>query len=438
MKEQLDSYFELSKRGSNFRIEILAGLSTFLSLSYIFIVNPAILSDAGMDPSFVLFATIVTSGLATIAMGIWGRLPFALAPGLEMNAYIAYAVVAVMGFTWQEAIGGVFWSGIVFMVLTLTGIREAIIHSIPTKMKFALSLSVGVFVMAIGLRLSGILVWEGVWLRDIGSLQSKEAFALYMGIVCIIALRRMKVRAAILISIIVVSVYCHFVGIGKGAATAGFGRMFDGIGGFDISVLWRNPSIITAVVVLFLIDFYGSVAKFIGLTMKTPITEVDAQDRVVVPRTKQALMVDGIATTLGSYLGTSSVTTFVESAVGIAAGGVTGITAITCGVLMLFCLFLMPLLVYVPVVATTGTLVYVGWILIPRDEIRQSYTSVDKAVAIILPIIVLFTFSLDRAMLVGFVAYIVVDFIQKRKVNYVLALSSILLALGWILQMKSS
>jgi len=435
MKERIDLFFEVTKRGSNFRIEALAGLSTFLSLSYIFIVNPAILADAGMDPSFVLFATIVTSGLATIAMGFWGKLPFALAPGLEMNAYIAYAVVATMGYTWQEALGGVFWSGVVFVILTLTGVREAIIHSIPTKMKFALSLSVGVFVMAIGLRLSGILIWDGVWLKEIGTLLSKEAIALYLGILLIIILRKFRVRAAILISIILVSVYCNIVGIGKGANPAGFDRMFDGVGGLDISVLWKTPGIITAVVVLFLIDFYGSVAKFIGLTMKTPITKIDSQNRVIVPRTKQALMVDGVATTMGSWLGTSSVTTFVESAVGIAAGGVTGISAITCGVLMLLCLFIMPLLVYVPVVATTGTLIYVGWVLIPREDIRISYTKIDKIIAIILPVIVLFTFSLDRAMLVGFLAYIVVDYLEKKKINYVLAVSSLLLALGWVLQL---
>lgn len=433
MLEKLNSYFKIEELGSSWRIELLAGLSTFLSLAYIVIVNPAILSEAGMDKSFVLFATVLASAGAMFLMGGWARQPFALAPGLEMNAYVAFVVVGAMGFGWQQALGAVFWSGVIFLILTLLNVRTKIIESIPDKMKSILSLSVGAFLALIGMKLSGLLTFDGIYVNGIGSFTSHPAIALYIGIALIAVLMAIKFRAAVLVSIIAAAIYCNVVGAVEPQAEAAkfSSEMFAGIFKADISVLWTNPKIIIAIIVLFLVDFYGSIAKFIGLTLNTSI----ANDDGTIPRMKEALTVDGVATTVGACLGTSSVTTYVESAVGIGAGGRTGITAIVCGILMLMCLFLTPFLNYIPVIATTGALVAVGFMLCPKLEVLKTFDKLDIFVAILMPILVVFTFSLEKAMLAGFTLYLIQEVVKTRKFpNPYLVGSVILLLVGVVLQ----
>ncbi|TWU54801.1 putative permease YicO [Rubripirellula tenax] len=432
MLEKINQYFEVEKLGSSLRIEILAGLSTFLSLAYIVVVNPAILAEAGMDKSFVLFATVITSAVAMFVMGAWARHPFALAPGLEMNAYVAFVVVGAMGFNWQQALGAVFWSGVLFIVVTLLNVRTKIIQSIPDKMKFTLSLSVGVFLILIGLKLSELLTFDGIYVNGIGDFTSHKAIALYLGVGLILILQKVKFRAAVLVSIILAAIYCNYMGLVEEQKAAELSSaMFSGIFKLDISVLWTNPKIIIAIIVLFLVDFYGSIAKFIGLTINTSI----ASDDGTIPRMKEALSVDGIATLGGSCLGTTSVTTYVESAVGIGAGGRTGITAIVCGMLMLSCLIITPFLKFIPVVATTGALVVVGIQLCPRLEILKKYNKLDIAVSVIMPILVVFTFSLEKAMLAGFGIYLIAEVVKERKFpNPYLLGSVVLLAIGVVLQ----
>src|SRR3989344_4584147 len=180
--QKIANYFDFGRHRTNFRTEILAGVSTFLALSYIFVVNPSILGEAGMNKSMVLFATIVASAIATFVMGLWAKKPFVLAPGMEMNAYVAFFVILGLGFTWQEALGAVFWSGIIFLILTLTSVRAKIINAIPDKMKTGLALSVGVFLMLIAFRIAGILVYEGIKLGGIGVVLSPLASVLYFGL----------------------------------------------------------------------------------------------------------------------------------------------------------------------------------------------------------------------------------------------------------------
>jgi AGZA family xanthine/uracil permease-like MFS transporter len=433
MKHALDNYFEISKLGSSIRIELLAGLSTFLSLSYIFIVNPAILAEAGMDKSFALFATIIASALATLIMGIWARLPFVLSPGLEMNAYVAFVVVQGLGLSWQQGLGMVFWSGVLFMVLTIFKIREHIIRAIPAPMKSTLSLSVGVFLMLIAASLSGILRFEGINVRGLGDFTSPKAIALYISLALVLVLDRLRVRAAVLLSIIATAAYCNWAGIIDTTKPAELSSaMFSGIGALDIRVI-LEPVALSGILILFLVDFYGSIAKFIGLTLRTSITKNNDGE---VPRTREALSIDGSATILGSLLGTSSITTFVESGVGIAAGGRTGLTAVTCGVLMLLCFGIVPFLAFIPVVATTGALVYVGWKLVPDRATFIEYDWAEKLAAMIMPVLVVLTFSLEKAMLAGFLIYILRDiFTQGQKPNPYLAASTLALAIGIGLQL---
>jgi adenine/guanine/hypoxanthine permease len=432
MWNRIDEFFGIQKKGTSIQVEVLAGLSTFLSLSYIFVVNPAILSQAGMDKSFVLFATIIASALATITMGLWPKLPFALAPGMELNAYVAFFAVGSLGLTWQEALGAVFWSGVIFILLTLLRVREKIIDAIPQRMKSALSLSVGVFLCLVALKVAGLLVYQGVQISGVGNFASREAYAFYLSLALILALERFRVRGSVLISIIIAALFCHFIGVRNvDQQNANLSRaMFAGLGKLDLAVI-TNPKAFSVILILFLIDFYGSIAKFIGLSANTNLFIAGR-----LPRLKEALLIDGAATVVGSTLGTSSIIVYVESAVGIGAGGRTGLTALVCGILMLACFVLTPILGWVPVVATTGALVFVGLKLCPSMQDLKTYAWVDLVVLLIMPLLVVATFAIDRAMLAGFAVYILSDISSRRMPNPYLLASTILLGLGFVLQMR--
>ena len=434
MNKLLQSYFQITEKGSSISTELLAGVSTFLALSYIFVVNPAILAQAGMDPNAVLFATIVASSLATIAMGLWARLPFASAPGMEMNAYVAYFVVGSLGLSWQQAMGAVFWSGVIFLILTMTGLRQKTIDAIPERMKAGLSFSVGVFLALIALKIGGVLAYDGVHLRGVGSIFSHQASALVLGFALVLLLEWFRIRGSVLISIVLTSVFCFALGIGEGSkADAGATSVsLNAIGQFDLGVIF-NPKAFNVILILFLVDFYGSVAKFIGLTSKTSIVE-NGQ----LPRMREALLIDGAATVIGSGLGTSSITTYVESGVGIGAGGRTGLTALVCGLLMLSCFAIAPLLAYVPVVATTGALLFVATKLCPPISELKTYSRLDLLVLVLMQIVVVVTFAVDRAMLVGFVIYIIAGLWISKRTNPYLVGSTILLSIGLAIQIYSS
>jgi AGZA family xanthine/uracil permease-like MFS transporter len=428
----LDDFFGISEKGSSTQVELLAGVSTFLSLSYIFVVNPAILSEAGMSKSAVLFATIVASASATILMGLWARLPFVLAPGMEINAYVAFFVVNHLGFTWQEALGAVFWSGVIFVVLTLARVREKVIEAIPDRMKTGLSLSVGVFLALVALKIAGLLVYENVTIRGVGSLTSLPALALYVSLALILLLDRLRIRGAVLFSIILTAVLCHLLKIGDegGQLARVSGEMFSAVGQLRLGVI-ADPKMWSVILILFLVDFYGSIAKFIGLAVSTNIMAGGK-----LPRLKEALLIDGTATVLGSSIGTSSIIVYVESAVGIGAGGRTGLTALVCGLLMLACFLITPFLGLVPVVATTGALVFVALKLCPSLRELRTYPVIDLIVLAVMLVIVVATFAIDRAMLAGFVVYLVMDLVRQRRPNPYLVGSTLLLALGALLQMK--
>ena len=426
LRRSLDLYFEVTERGSNMRTELLAGFSTFLALSYIFVVNPAILGQAGIPRSAVLFATITTSALATLLMGIWARLPFALAPGMEINAYVAFAVIGGMGLTWPQALGAVFWSGVIFVILSLLQVRQRIIDAIPEHMKRSLALAVGVFLLLVALRVAGLIRYEGVRFAGFGTLWSPIASAFAVSVVSVFLLDRLRVRAAVLLSILVTTAYCHWLGIGIDAANSGRfdAHVFAAVGRADISVI-LTPASFSAILVLFLIDFYGSVAKLIGLTASTSVIK-----NGVLPRMRQALLIDGASTTVGALLGTSSLTVYVESGVGIGVGGRTGLTAVVCGALIVACLAVAPFLYMVPVLAASGALVWVATKLMPSWESLRAYARADMFAAVAMQLVTLWTFALDRALLAGITIHLVASLLTRRPVNRFLFLSFCLLLLG--------
>ncbi len=428
---KLDNFFGISRSGSNMRTEILAGISTFLALSYIFVVNPAILSAAGMDKSAVFFATIVGSVITTLAMALWANKPFAVAPGLEMNAYVAYVVVAVLGFSWQGAMGAVFWSGILTVALSFTSLRVKVINSIPDKLKSGLAASVGVFLVLVALKVSGVLVYNGVQIKSLGLLASSQAYVFYCGLILVSVLKYFKIRGAVLLSIIGASVVAHSLGLSQSIEVIKFNKeMFSGLLAFDFWVI-ASPKAWSVVIILFILDFYGSIAKFIGLTRNTSI--VDEQGNL--PKIKEALIVDGAGTVLGAALGTSNLITFVESAVGIGEGGRTGLVALVCATLMCVFLFLTPLINLVPVIATTGALFFVGLSLLPLRQILSSFGWIDVVATLAMGIVTITTFGLDKAMFAGFASYVFLQLLsgQGRKVSPYLLGSTLLLFLSIVL-----
>lgn len=431
MLEKIDNFFGITKLGSSFRIEFLAGLSTFLALSYIFVVNPAILSAMGISTSAVFFATILGSVVTTLFMGLWARLPFAVAPGLEMNAYVAYVVVAVLGFTWQGALGAVFWSGVLTIIFSVTPMRVNIVKAIPAKLKSGLAAAVGVFLLLVALKVSGILLYQGVSVQGFGPLASREAIVFYIGLAIVLALRFLKIKGAVILSIIAAAIAAHFMGLTQGIPPITFSKdMFSGLLAFD----WRiivNPKIWSVIIVLFILDFYGSIAKFIGLAGHTSIVGPDGN----VPRIKEGLIVDGAGTVIGAATGTSNLITFVESAAGIGEGGRTGLVAVTVAVLMSLFLFLTPLINLVPVVATTGALFFVGLTLFPTKKELGTYTWVDIVSVGLMLIVTVWTFGLTQAMLAGFAAFTILLLLRGRwrEINWYLLGTVVVLLIGFLL-----
>lgn len=431
MLQKIDNYFGITRLGSSFKIELFAGLSTFLSLSYIFVVNPAILSEAGISTSVAFFATIVGSVIATLLMGLWARLPFALAPGLEMNAYIAYVVVGVLGFTWQGALGAVFWVGVLTVILSFTPLRTNIIKAIPDKLKSGLAASVGVFLMLIALKVSGLLAYEGIQVKGIGLLTSKEAYIFYVGLVLVLLFRYFKVKGSVLLSIIGAALFAHYLGVGQPIEPIQLSKeMFAGTFAFDLGVI-LDPRIWTVIIVLFILDFYGPIAKFIGLTRNTNIVDSEGN----LPRMKEGLVVDGIGTVIGAAAGTSNLITYVESAVGIGEGGRTGLVAVVVAILMSLFLFLVPLINLIPVAATTGALFFVGLTIFPNRKELKTYQWTDFVAVALMVLVTFFTFGLDKAMFAGFAAFLVLFAVQGkwRELNPYLIGSTIILLLSILL-----
>ena len=431
----LDRYFKLSELQTNFRTEIIAGLSTYLSLAYILILNPAILGHSGMDTSAILFATAIASGLSTLAMGLWAKLPFAVAPGIEMSGFFAFSVCGTLGMTWQQGLGTVFLSGILCILLTLLPVRQKIIDAIPAGLKINIGVSVGVFVATIGLFVAKILAFKD-GLPDFSNwgierLISHEAIVLYVGFVAavVLGLKRFRFLGSILVAIILAAIACRALGIAVKAPPHFSTDMFGSLLQLDPISILTDPRSLSAVLVFFIIDFFGGIGKFIGLTAATNL-----QSNGQVRNIEKALYVDGAGTVLGSITGTSSLIAFVESAVGIAAGGRTGITAIVCGLLLLVSLVFTPLVALVPAEAAAGIALYVGWLLLPIRHFKDAGTHFgrfDLVVAVTMGAISLLTFGLDKAMLAGFLAYTLRSFLSREeKVNYYLVATTVLLAVS--------
>jgi AGZA family xanthine/uracil permease-like MFS transporter len=426
---RFQTFFEFDSRGARLSTEIWAGTSTAIALSYIFIVNPTILAKGGFPASAAFFATVCASALATFAMGVWARLPFAVAPGLEMNAYVATTVVGPLGFSWQQALGLCFVSSLLMLVVTATRLRKRFIASLPTAMVTSLGATVGVFIALIALQLAGIVEYRDGYLSAVRLEFDARLLVLTIGVAVALIAARAAARFAALASIAAATAAAYATDVVGPRTEFTLSRhMLDATGALSLAGLVTSSGLVV-VVVLFLLDFYGSTAKFIGLSANTSVLQ-DGR----VPRLSQGLGVDGAASGVGALVGTTTLTTFVESGVGIRAGGRTGVTALVSAICMLAALPLAGVISYVPVAATAGALVLVAMSLRPVRDRLHDQTPVDRIALIIMCMTVVATFDLSRALLVGFAVYVLGSLMQRTRPNPYIVASTGLLTLGTVLQ----
>ncbi len=397
----LDRFFQLSANGTDLRREILAGLTTFLTMAYIVVVNPSILSDTGMDWGSVFVATCLAAALGSLIMGLYANYPFGLAPGMGLNAYFTYGVVLGMGMAWQTALGAVFISGILFLIISLLPIREWIINAIPMTLKMAISAGIGLFLAIIALKSAGVVVNSDATLVTLGDLTQPSTVLATLGFVIMVALSYRKVPGAVLIGILAVSV----LGVPFGVAD------FDGL-----MSLPPNPAptfmqmdvagalemgLVSVVLVFLFVDLFDSTGTLVGLSHRAGFLDKDGR----IGRLRNALVADSGATIGGAIFGTSTTTTYIESAAGVNAGGRTGLTAVVIAVLFLLSLFFLPLVSAIPGYATAPALLFVACMMV-RGLAELDWDDItDTAPAVVTAIAMPLTYSIADGMGLGFIAY---------------------------------
>ena len=400
----LERLFELKELGTNVRREILAGVTTFLTMAYIIFVNPAILSESGMDFGAVFVATCLAAAFGSAFMGLFANYPIALAPGMGLNAYFSYTVVLGMGFTWQVALGAVFISGIIFLILSVTPVREYIVNSIPKSLKMAIGAGIGLFLGIIGLQEAGIVVDHPATLVTLGDLTSLPVILAAIGLVMMAALDAWKVPGAIIISILAVTVVGLLTGLtewgGIAAAPPSIAPTFLAM---DLGGALEKGVIIIVFTFLF-VDFFDNTGTLIGVAHRAGLLTPDGK----LPRLRKALIVDSTAAMAGAALGTSTTTSYIESAAGVRAGGRSGLTAVVVAILFLLALFFSPLAGMIPAYATAPALVYVAC-LMARGMSEFDWEDVTEYVpAVVTAITMPLTYSIAHGIAFGFITYTVI------------------------------
>ncbi|MDR0895059.1 MAG: NCS2 family permease [Prevotellaceae bacterium] len=420
MKHLLERFFKLEEHRTNVRRELMAGFITFLTMSYILVVNPDILSNAGMDKEALFTSTCVVTIISTLLMGLYARLPIAQAPGMGLNAFFAFTICGVMGYSWQFALTAVFIEGIIFILLTLFKVRELIVQSIPSVLKDAIPVGIGLFLSLIGLTNAGIVVSNPSTFLALGDLSSHSVWIAMFGLLVTVVLYVLKVRSAILIGIVAATLFgaltgdVHFpsgniVGIPPSLAPLVF--QFDTTHIFSFDMLF-------IVFTLLFVNLFDTVGTLIGMMKRADLVD-DGSHHL---RFKQALMSDSVGTTLAGVLGTSTVTAYVESAAGVAAGGRTGLTAVSTALFFVLSLFFAPLFLIVPSAAAAPALIVVGlFMLEPITKIDFSDMSV--ALPAFLTIIFMpFTYSIAEGIVFGLLSYLFIRVFTGKALEVPLAI----------------
>lgn len=416
------NFFKLEENKTNFKTEILAGLTTFLTMAYILIVNPLILGDAGMDIGSVFMATAISSAVATFVMAFAANLPIALAPGMGLNAFFAYTVVIGMGFSWQMALAAVFIEGLIFIALSIFDVRETIVNSIPINIKRAISVGIGLFIAFIGLKNAGIVVSYPATIISLGDMTSGGALLGMIGLFVTGTLLALKVKGAILLGILATTI----LGIPLGITSLPSGSWLPPsiaptFAQFDFSTLFTFDMLIVIATFLF-VDIFDTAGTLIGVATKGNLLDKEGK----IPKAKQALLADAIGTTIGGLLGTSTVTSYIESASGMSEGGKTGLTSLTVGVLFILSIFLSPLFLMVPSAATASALVVVGLFMASTITSINFSDYTESIPAFMTMIMMPLTFSISEGIMFGVVSYVALKLMTGKhqevsKVSYVLA-----------------
>lgn len=461
-----EKLFKLEENKTNVKTEVIAGITTFFTMAYIIFVNPSVLSQTGMDKGAVFLATCIAAAVGTFLMAFLANLPFAQAPGMGLNAFFTYTLVFSMGYTWQQALGAVFCSGILFIIITFSGLREKIIEAIPASLKFAISGGIGLFIAILGLKDGGIVVSKAdmpsgtadkylanpihhgafgpsAWYTDFGSFVDKGVLLTIIGVIIIIVLMLLNVKGSILLGIITTTI----IGIPMGLTHLGTGMAISTKGLFKLDLVGlftKGPShmkssgpgmiilnLFMVVLCIFLVDMFDNIGTLVGTATKAGM--VDKNGRVL--RLEKALYCDAFATTIGSLFGTSTVTTYVESASGVEAGGRTGLTSLVTGVLFILALVAAPIVGIVPSQATAPALIVVG-ILMASSFRRVNFDDLEEAIPAFFTIIIMpFTTSIANGIAVGLILYPIVKIVKgkAKEVSPIVYVLAILFLLRFII-----
>lgn len=451
----LEKIFKLKENNTNIRTEITAGITTFMTMAYILAVNPSILSEAGMDATAVLLATCIASFIGTACMAFMANMPFALSAGMGLNAFLTYTVVLGFGYTWQTALLAVFIEGIIFIVLSLTKVREAIFDAIPHSLKNAVSVGIGLFIAFIGLQNAGLTVDSSSTLVSIVSFTDNPATAGICALLAVIGtfitaiLYIKKFKGAILIGILstwALGIICQLTGIYVPDPANGYYSLFPSFGITDFSKLGEtfgqcfnvdlsSVGIFNFIVIIFsflFVDLFDTLGTLIGVSTKAGMLDENGK----LPKIRPALMADAIATTSGAVLGTSTTTTFVESSAGVAAGGRTGLTALTTAVLFLISTLFAPIFTAIPSFATAPALIIVGFLMFSNIAqlkfTEDSYTTTVPAYICIIAMPLFY--SISEGISMGVISYVVLNLVcgKAKNINPIMYVLAVLFILKYI------
>lgn len=453
----LEKFFKLKENRTDVKTEIMAGITTFMTMAYILAVNPSILSAAGMDANAVLIATALAAFVGTAMMALFANYPFALAPGMGLNAYFAYTVVLNMGYSWQIALMAVFVEGLVFIVLSLTNVREAIFNAIPMTLKSAVSVGIGLFIAFIGLQNAKIVVNSDATLLTYQTFKGDTfhsigigAILALIGVLVTAILLVRKIKGGILLGIIitwVLGIICELTGIYVPNPDAGMYSVIpSAIVSFDFSSFghtfgqvfkadFSNIRILDFIVVMFaflFVDLFDTLGTLIGVASKADMLDKDGK----LPRIKGALMADAVATSVGAVFGTSTTTTYVESASGVTEGGRTGLTAITTGILFLLALIFSPLFLTIPSFATAPALIIVGFYMMGA-VVKINFDDMAEAIPAFLCIIAMpLAYSISEGIAIGVISWTLLNLLtgkaRNKKISILMYVLTVLFILKYI------
>ncbi len=454
----LEKLFHLKENHTDVKTEVLAGITTFMTMAYILAVNPNILSASGMDRGAVFTATVLASFIATCLMALMSNYPFALAPGMGLNAYFAYTVVLGMGYTWQMALAAVFVEGLIFILLSLTKVREAIFNAIPMNLKHAVSVGIGLFITFIGLQNAKIVVNNDSTLLgmfsfsgslEAGTFQTEGITVLLalIGIIITAVLVAKNVKGNILWGILitwVLGIICQFLGIYVPDGTAWFSLLPDFSNGIsvpsvmptfmqmDFALVFSGDFLIIMFAFLF-VDMFDTLGTLIGVASKADMLDKNGQ----LPRIRGALLADAVGTSVGAVLGTSTTTTFVESSAGVSVGGRTGLTSLVTALLFLVSLFLSPIFLAIPSFATAPALVIVGFMML-TSIVKIDFSDYTEAIPCFIAIIAMpFMYSISEGIAMGVISYVAINLIagkaKEKKISVLMYILAILFVLKYVL-----